>query len=193
MCDSFYNTAVLVCCCAVLLFTTMHGCHHTQILYLIVCIAQVIEDLNHSARWALASGRTCLGICALLVSVNPVLRSMCCAISRSANPRNDLRTNNTFLAVEVLGMGRKWLPIYTDNDLSTQFHWHKPTRLDPFSKATVRWEIGDEVDEGLYRLRHFGNYKTVLGGIFEFEGTSRTFYVRPRQQVPKAVAEITVI
>lgn len=111
---------------------------------------------------------------------------------RSANPRNDLRTNGTFLAVEVLGLDGGWVQVYSDNDLNTEFHWHKPTRLDPFSKATVRWAIGDEEQEGLYRLRHFGNYKTLFGDIYEFEGSSRTFYVKSQKHVEPSVAQIAV-
>jgi len=37
--------------------------------------------------------------------------------------------------------------------------------------------VGPDVVPGKYRIRHFGSYKYIFGGIHPYEGTTRTFEV----------------
>ena len=69
------------------------------------------------------------------------------------------------------------LQVLTDNDMSTKFHWKRPSMLSPQSTATITWTIPDGTPPGTYRLRHFGDYKHVFGGTQSFSGASSSFSV----------------
>lgn len=56
-------------------------------------------------------------------------------------------------------------------------HWERISTLLGFSDIRIEWTIGSDTVPGEYRIRHFGNYKYILGGIFPYEGVSRTFNV----------------
>lgn len=69
------------------------------------------------------------------------------------------------------------LQVHTDNDISTKFFWKRPSMLSPESTATIQWNIPEGTQPGQYRLRHFGDYKHILGGTEPFSGASRSFEV----------------
>ena len=69
------------------------------------------------------------------------------------------------------------LQVLTDNDMSTKFHWKRPSMLSPQSTATITWTIAEGTPPGTYRLRHFGDYKHVFGGTQSFSGASSSFSV----------------
>ncbi|GMH38629.1 hypothetical protein BSKO_06513 [Bryopsis sp. KO-2023] len=104
------------------------------------------------------------------------------ATFRSANPRNDLRTGDSFLFVEKWNPSQNaWQTFLTDDDLSTKFIWHKSTGLSALSTAKIIWDIREETPEGKYRLSHAGNAKEL--GFFRrkikpFKGISKPFLVR---------------
>ncbi|XP_010528689.1 PREDICTED: neutral ceramidase [Tarenaya hassleriana] len=97
----------------------------------------------------------------------------------SACPRNDLMTEGSFALVERLidGGGGRWLPVYDDDDLCLKFKWSRPTRLSPESYGRIEWRIPDSASAGVYRIRHFGASKSLLGSITTFSGTSSAFAV----------------
>ncbi|KAL6614881.1 hypothetical protein ACP70R_037151 [Stipagrostis hirtigluma subsp. patula] len=96
----------------------------------------------------------------------------------SACPRNDLLTDGTFALVEKLDGNSNWVPAYDDDDWSLRFKWSRPLPLSPTSFATLEWRIPEDAPSGVYRLRHFGGFKQLLGPIKHFTGTSRAFAVR---------------
>ncbi|RWW85435.1 hypothetical protein BHE74_00005877 [Ensete ventricosum] len=95
----------------------------------------------------------------------------------SACPRNDLLTKGTFSLVEFLDSSSTWLAAYDDDDFSLRFKWSRPSKLSPYSHATLEWRIPETVVAGVYRLRHFGASKSLLEEISHFTGTSRAFVV----------------
>ncbi|KAI4999233.1 neutral ceramidase [Hordeum vulgare subsp. vulgare] len=95
----------------------------------------------------------------------------------SACPRNDLLTEGTFALVEKLN-GNNWIPVYDDDDWSLQFKWSRPSKFSPRSFATLEWTIPEDAASGVYRLRHSGASKPLIGSIKHFTGTSRAFAVR---------------
>eukprot|EP00249_Psilotum_nudum_P021612 c28173_g1_i1 orf=226-2568(-) len=95
----------------------------------------------------------------------------------TACPRNDLFTEKTFSLVEICDANGTCIPVYDDDDFCLRFIWSRPSRLSPFSHATIVWEIPDAVNPGNYRIRHFGAAKHLLGSIQHFNGTSSTFVV----------------
>ncbi|XP_026481967.1 neutral ceramidase-like [Ctenocephalides felis] len=56
-------------------------------------------------------------------------------------------------------------------------HWRRINLITGTSDVTVEWTISDDVTPGTYRIKHFGNFKFLLGGIFPYEGTSNAFQV----------------
>ena len=99
-----------------------------------------------------------------------------------ANPRNDLRLERTYAAVErrVPDEGNgSWVVIRDDRDWSVIFRWKRMISLLATSEAEISWEIEDGVESGAYRLRYYGDSKApVTGRISAFEGVSAEFVVR---------------
>lgn len=97
----------------------------------------------------------------------------------SANPRNNLRRNGTFLEVQRLDNStNSWDVIHTDNDWCTQFVWARPKgQLSSESTATVKWHIPDANRPGVYRITHYGDAKALKGKVSGFQGASKEFKV----------------
>jgi neutral ceramidase len=91
-----------------------------------------------------------------------------------ANPRNNLRLEGTYAAVEKLGNGG-WEMVRDDADWSLVFEWARTSEVLATSEVTITWETEEDAEEGVYRLRYFGDAKEIGGGITAFEGTSGTF------------------
>lgn len=98
-----------------------------------------------------------------------------------ANPRNNFRLEGTFAAVEQYNSTTgHWLEIRNDRDWSLVYHWERKSTVLGTSEVRISWEI--EVDKQfdtveLYRIRYYGDAKSLGGAINSFEGTSGTFYV----------------
>ncbi|XP_022755856.1 neutral ceramidase 1-like [Durio zibethinus] len=95
----------------------------------------------------------------------------------SACPRNDLMTEGTFALVEILQGKDTWLPTYDDDDFCLRFKWSRPSKLSPRSQATIEWTIPPFASPGVYRIRHFGAAKGLMGSIRHFTGSSSAFVV----------------
>ncbi|XP_020584682.1 neutral ceramidase-like [Phalaenopsis equestris] len=95
----------------------------------------------------------------------------------SACPRNDLFTNGTFALIEFLDSNQNWIPAYDDDDFCLRFKWSRPSKLSAQSQATLEWRIPQDSLPGVYRFRHFGASKSLLGSIGYFTGSSTAFVV----------------
>ena len=95
-----------------------------------------------------------------------------------ANPRNDLRLESTYAAVEKLTEPGVWSIIRDDADWSLIFRWKRINSILGTSEVIITWEIDEEAEEGLYRLRYFGAAKAPFSGtIDDFEGISGIFSI----------------
>lgn len=105
-----------------------------------------------------------------------------------ANPRNDLRLEKTYAAVEQFQLGGgdgEWRPIRDDSDWSLLFEWKRGSTALGTSEVTITWEIEGSDQEvsstlpgGRFRIRYFGASKTpITGDIVQFEGVSGEFKV----------------
>ena len=93
-----------------------------------------------------------------------------------ANPRNDLRLEDTYAAVEKLDESRHWIRVRDDEDWSLIFRWRRTSSVLATSEVEIEWEIENEAEKGRYRIRYFGASKTpVSGEIVQFEGNSGIF------------------
>ena len=118
----------------------------------------------------------------------------------AANPRNDLRLERTYAAVERLvspavqddgdghdhdggGDGQvghtaaEWLVVRDDADWSLVFRWARVSEVLATSEVEIAWEIEEDVPRGVYRLRYFGDSKALSGSVTPFEGASSPFTV----------------
>ncbi|KAK4157035.1 Neutral/alkaline nonlysosomal ceramidase [Chaetomidium leptoderma] len=93
-----------------------------------------------------------------------------------ANPRNNLRLEGTFAAVEKLGSdGTTWTQVLSDNDWRLVYSWKRTNAVLGHSEVTVDWETGQQDAAGTYRIKYYGDSKPLIGKIKAFEGTSNTF------------------
>jgi len=91
-----------------------------------------------------------------------------------ANPRNDYRTQDTFLTVEKYDSD--WQVVLTDGDFETQFHWQRYGIAA--SLITIVWNIPSDAPTGVYRIQTFGTSKDLFGYFTPYNGTSSTFKVQ---------------
>lgn len=124
-----------------------------------------------------------------------------------ANPRNNLRLGGTFAAVEKYDEATQtWAMVRDDADYSLVFSWKRTSEMLGTSEVEIRWETawetgawrdggvngakmhgdlmaarresGNDVDlAGRYRLRYFGDAKSLGGRIAAFEGVSGEFKI----------------
>ncbi|KAF2133835.1 neutral ceramidase precursor [Dothidotthia symphoricarpi CBS 119687] len=93
-----------------------------------------------------------------------------------ANPRNNLRLEGTFVAVERGNADGTWTQIKSDEDWELVFQWKRVNSLTGTSDVTVTWDTGlTGPGVGMYRFRYYGDSKSVGGTITPFEGMSGVF------------------
>lgn len=104
-----------------------------------------------------------------------------------ANPRNNLRHEATFAAVEMQDPETStWEVVRTDSDWNLVYRWERTSTVLGRSKVSIEWQIEDEyydlgnpkpLKSGHYRIRYYGDHKNLLGQIKPFEGTAGPFTV----------------
>ncbi|KAK1754800.1 Neutral/alkaline nonlysosomal ceramidase [Echria macrotheca] len=99
-----------------------------------------------------------------------------------ANPRNNLRQEATFVAVEQLDVSyageekkEHWRQVRSDEDWALIYNWRRTSELLGSSEVEVVWETEDWAEPGVYRLRYFGDSKALGGTVTAFEGVSSAF------------------
>lgn len=95
-----------------------------------------------------------------------------------ANPRNNLRLEGTFAAIEALGDNGEWVTYKTDRDWELVYEWKRVNGLLGTSEVSVSWDTGFSAPaRGKYRVRYYGDAKAVGGKISSFQGTSGEFSI----------------
>jgi neutral ceramidase len=100
----------------------------------------------------------------------------------AANPRNNLHLEGTYAAVERrVDLGQDgdgtWKVVRDDTDWSLTFSWRRTSEILGTSEAEITWEIEDDAEPGVYRLRYFGDARALGGSVTEFEGACSAFRV----------------
>lgn len=91
-----------------------------------------------------------------------------------AHPKNNLRTQGTFLEVQRK-QGDDWITIFNDNDPCTIYKWKRDFIAN--SKITITWDIPSDIKHGEYRICHFGDSRDISGRIIPYTGISSTFKI----------------
>lgn len=103
-----------------------------------------------------------------------------------ANPRNNLRQESTFAAVERKNDSGEWEVVRNDRDWNLVFNWERTNLILGYSEVTIQWQIEDDyygvddphpVQSGTYRMHYYGDSKSALGEVSSFEGIGGSFTV----------------
>lgn len=95
-----------------------------------------------------------------------------------ANPRNNYRLEGTFAAVEKFDphTGR-WIQVRSDRDWFLVYRWQRLSTALGTSEVSIEWEIEPSTESGMYRMKYYGDAKSLGGSVTAFEGTSGVFNV----------------
>jgi neutral ceramidase len=99
------------------------------------------------------------------------------ATFQGANPRNNLRLEGTFAAVEQQVDGR-WIRVRDDSDWFLVYSWRRTNFVLGYSEVDVTWETAGNAAPGTYRIRYYGDSKSILGTVRAFEGVTSNFQLR---------------
>ncbi|KAJ0163447.1 Neutral ceramidase [Colletotrichum tanaceti] len=100
------------------------------------------------------------------------------ATFQAANPRNNLRLEGTYAAVERRSPdGASWERVRGDADWFLVYTWRRTDWLLGHSEVVLSWETGagDGAGPGTYRFKYYGDAKPLIGSVRAFEGTSASF------------------
>ncbi|KAH9906653.1 Neutral/alkaline nonlysosomal ceramidase [Xylariomycetidae sp. FL2044] len=93
-----------------------------------------------------------------------------------ANPRNNLRLEGSYAVVEKQTRdGARWETVRDDADWHLVFRWRRISEILATSEVEITWETEPWAEPGRYRLRYFGDAKSLAGKITPFEGVSSEF------------------
>ncbi|KAF4504734.1 hypothetical protein G6O67_008143 [Ophiocordyceps sinensis] len=94
---------------------------------------------------------------------------------QGANPRNNLRLEQTFAAVEQQGPDSSWRRVRDDRDWFLVYSWRRTNWRLGHSEVDIWWETAGNARAGTYRFKYYGDSKPLFGRIKPFEGTSSSF------------------
>ncbi|KIX06802.1 uncharacterized protein Z518_04778 [Rhinocladiella mackenziei CBS 650.93] len=95
-----------------------------------------------------------------------------------ANPRNNFRLEGTFAAVEKFDSSAgRWVEVRSDRDWFLVYRWERISTTLGTSEVHIEWEIEPGTETGMYRLKYYGDRRSLAGEITAFEGTSGVFNV----------------
>ncbi|EDU45117.1 neutral ceramidase precursor [Pyrenophora tritici-repentis] len=93
-----------------------------------------------------------------------------------ANPRNNLRLEGTFAAIEKQNTDGTWSQVKNDEDWELVYQWKRVNGLTGTSDVTISWDTGiTGPAAGTYKIKYYGDAKAVGGKITAFEGESAPF------------------
>lgn len=96
---------------------------------------------------------------------------------QGANPRNNLRLEGTFAAVEQQQADGSWKQVRNDADWYLVYNWARTNSVLGYSEVTIVWETAnDNVQPGTYRLHYYGDSK-MLGKVTAFDTATSPFTI----------------
>lgn len=97
---------------------------------------------------------------------------------QGANPRNNLRQEQTFAAIEQQGSGGNWTQVRDDSDWFLVYTWRRTNFILGQSEVDITWETYGNAQPGTYRVKYYGDSKALFGGVSSFVGTSNSFTLK---------------
>ena len=117
------------------------------------------------------------GVCTRQPAPSAARGAVVAATFVGANPRNNLRLEGTFAAVERRQADGSWRRVRDDADWFLVYTWRRTNTLLGFSEVDLAWETAGDAAAvpGTYRFRYYGDAKPLIGSIRPFEGASAEF------------------
>ncbi|PTB68962.1 ceramidase family protein [Trichoderma citrinoviride] len=97
---------------------------------------------------------------------------------QGANPRNNLRQEQTFAAIEQQGSDGTWTQVRDDSDWFLVYTWRRTNFILGQSEVDITWETYGNAEPGTYRVKYYGDSKPLIGSISSFVGTSNSFTLK---------------
>ncbi|MEH6909693.1 MAG: neutral/alkaline non-lysosomal ceramidase N-terminal domain-containing protein [Oceanicoccus sp.] len=91
----------------------------------------------------------------------------------SGNPSSQYRSGNNYLQIQRQNNGI-WHPVHGDMDWSTTIRWRED---EEGMIARIVWRVPTSAKSGVYRVKHFGQYRQIPGQLEEFEALSAEFEI----------------
>ncbi|GAC95527.1 neutral ceramidase [Pseudozyma hubeiensis SY62] len=96
----------------------------------------------------------------------------------AANPRNNLRLEQTYFSIQRFTPEGTWKTERIDGHHSTTMRWTRTNEFHGSSVVDIGWDVEPGTKEGLYRVMYHGDRKTPFTGkIQPFEAVSNEFYL----------------
>ncbi len=93
-----------------------------------------------------------------------------------ANPRNNLRLEGTYTAVEQQNSDGSWTQVRNDENWELVYQWKRTNEILGTSDVTITWDTGlTNPSPGTYRIHYYGDSKAIGGTITPFDGVSGVF------------------
>jgi neutral ceramidase len=92
-----------------------------------------------------------------------------------ADPRNNLRLEGTFAAIEQQQSDGTWKQVRSDNDWDLVYTWTRTNTVLGTSSVVISWETSSNDAAGTYRTRYYGDSRNVLQQISAFSGVSNSY------------------
>ena len=94
---------------------------------------------------------------------------------QGADPRNNLRLEGTFAAIEQ-DVNGNWTQVRDDTDFFLVYTWRRTNTVLGYSEVDITWETYGNAVAGTYRAMYYGDSKSLLTGkVSAFVGTSKSF------------------
>ncbi|KAJ6441476.1 neutral/alkaline nonlysosomal ceramidase [Purpureocillium lavendulum] len=97
------------------------------------------------------------------------------ATFQGANPRNNLRLEDTYLALEKEIFPGRWARVVDDADWFLLYSWRRTNLILGYSEVDALWETKPDLEPGTYRIKYYGDARRMFGGLQSFEGTTEGF------------------
>jgi neutral ceramidase len=99
------------------------------------------------------------------------------ATFQGADPRNNLRLDQTYAAIEQqTTSGGPWTQVKDDTDWFLVYTWRRTNVVLGYSEVDISWETYGNAVPGTYRVRYYGDSKSLLTGkVSAFDGASNIF------------------
>ena len=92
--------------------------------------------------------------------------------------REQVVFTGTFYIFCASSAGDKHIVLDSVKVVFCRFHWVRISPILGSSEVLITWTPNPDVEPGVYRIRHFGSYKYIFGGVNPYQGSTQPFKVR---------------
>ena len=116
----------------------------------------------------------------MIENAHSVLEGTFAAVEKQVRTESTLLEEGGELRMRSGEMKRdegRWERVRDDEDWELIYEWKRTSTVWGTSEVTISWEIPNDVEIGRYRIKYFGDAKSLGGEISSFEGVSGVFVI----------------